>query len=55
MVKKSETPAATVLAAPGLGQGTWIVQTGRCGRPRWVERWWLSMNRRKSTGFYSGA
>ena len=36
-VKKSGTPAGTVLAAPGLGQGTWIVQTGRCGGPRWVE------------------
>ena len=25
----------------GVGQGAWIVKTGRCGCLRWVERWWL--------------
>ena len=43
MVKKSETSAGTVLAAPGQGQGGWVVQTGRCCSLGWVERWWLSM------------
>jgi hypothetical protein len=37
MVKKSETPSSTVLAAPGQGQGAWVVQTGRCCSLHWVE------------------
>ena len=38
MVKKSETPGGTVPRHLSLGQGAWVVLTGRCGCLRWVER-----------------
>ena len=45
MVKKSETPAGTVSAPWGGGQGVWIVLTIRCDCPRWFEPrfWWCKL------------
>ncbi len=37
MVKKSQTPAGTVRAPWGCGQGAWVVLTLRCGCARWVQ------------------
>ena len=37
-VKKSQTPASTVRAPWGGGQGAWLVYAGRCGCARWVQR-----------------
>ena len=37
MFKKSEAPAGTVSRHHGLGQGAWIVFTGRSCSLRWVE------------------
>ncbi len=37
LVKKSLTPAGTVLPPPGLGLGAWVVLTLRCGCARWIE------------------
>ena len=35
--QKFERPAGTVPRHHGLGQGAWLVLTGRCGCPRWVQ------------------
>jgi hypothetical protein len=36
MVKKYKTLAGTVPRHHGLGQGSWVVQSGRFGGLRWV-------------------